>query len=239
MKLAWLEECRRFCTAYGLLPTGHIANDAEAYLAAVESKKLSGDLEAILSASDVAVVETQSPAILRQSAPTFALQDHTGASRQASEWIGKKPTVVVFYYGYGCSHCVAQLFSLNKDLALFHELGAEIIALSADEPEHTRQQYKEYGAFDFPVLSDPGNQVAGQYGVYEPKTKDHPESLDHGTFVVDSRGQVVWAYAGSVPFLDNQSLLHVIARAEGITPSSSPKSNEVRSAAVTASTIPQ
>lgn len=216
-RLSLLERYRQLCQTYGLLPTGHIANDAEAYLTAVKSRQITDDLASVLAEKDFAPAETQFHKLLEQPAPTFALQDHTGQTRSLSEWTGRGPVVVVFYYGYGCSHCVAQLFALNKDLKLFHELGAEIVAISSDTPEHTTEKYKEYGPFDFPLLSDPDNGVAGQYGVFTPKTAEKPESLDHGTFVIDAKGKVIWAYYGGEPFLDNKSLLHVLAKSQGVT----------------------
>lgn len=209
-KLSALEQCRQFCKSYGLLPTGHIATDAENYLAAARSRKLTVALESILSDKEFVPTETQFHDLLEQPAPSFVLKDHTGQERSSAEWFGKRPTVVVFYYGYGCSHCVAQLFAIDKDLALFRELGAEVIAISTDTPEHTTERYKEYGAFHFPVLSDLENQASKSFGVFRPKTADKPESQDHGTFIVDPQGRVVWADFGPEPFLDNRSLLHIL-----------------------------
>lgn len=211
-KLGPIEQCRKFCTSYGLLPTGHIATDAENYLAAVKSRKLTDKLDALLSDRDFTPAETQYHDLLEQIAPSFRLKDHTGRERTSSEWFGKRPMVVVFYYGYGCSHCVAQLFAIDKDLTLFRELGAEVIAISSDSPEHTSERYKEYGEFHFPVLSDPESLAAKHFGVFRPKSEDKPESQDHGTFVIDPRGTVVWADFGSEPFLDNRSLLHILGK---------------------------
>ena len=211
----FLEQCRQLCQSYGLLPTGHIALDAEAYLTAVKSQRLTEDLRTILADETFAVAETQFHPLLEQTAPAFTLKDHTGHERSSSEWTARGPVVLVFYYGYGCSHCVAQLFALDKDIALFRELGAEVVAISSDSPEHTAEKYKEYGEFHFPVLSDPDNHVAQTYGTFTPKTAEKPESLDHGTFVIDAGGQVIWASFGNEPFLDNKSLLHILARSQG------------------------
>lgn len=203
-----LEACRQLCAEYGLVPTGHIRDDANAYLAATQTTKLTDALSAILADDSFRPVSTQPHSLVQQSAPHFSLHDSDNAPRSLTEWSGR-PMVLVFYYGYGCSHCVAQLFAIDKDLPLFRELGAQVIALSADTPEHTRKRFGKYGAFDFPVLSDPENGVAAAYGVAE------GERLDHGTFVINSDGKVVWAYQGGTPFLDNRTLLHVIAKTEG------------------------
>ena len=126
--------------------------------------------------------------------------------------------VVVFYLGYGCSHCVAQLLALDKDLHYFKELDADIVAISSDTSEHTTERYKEYGEFQFPVLADVDYAVSQKWGVYEPETDAKPEFMNHGTFVVDRSGKVIWGEMGKEPFLDNKTLLHVIAKSQGLMP---------------------
>jgi peroxiredoxin len=122
---------------------------------------------------------------------------------------------LVFYYGYYCNHCVSQLFALNKDVAKFNELGATVLAVSADPSEQTRKRFKEYGAFGFPVLSDPSNAAARKYGAYIPSTKPGEDGdLLHGTFVIDRAGRVTWANRGDVPFTENHTLLIELYRSE-------------------------
>lgn len=216
------EKCREICLAYGLLPTGHIANDAKAYLNVAKPQDLSADLATILNDSEFRVAETQAHPLIGKSAPDFSLTDSTGKTRTLAELRNGKPLVLVFYYGYGCSHCVAQLFGLDKDLRYFRELGCEVVAVSSDPPERTRQQYGKYGEFHFPVLSDPENKVAGTYGVFTPAGEGKGELLDHGTLVIAPSGQVVWANQGSQPFLDNKSLLRLVS-AVGKSSVTSPK----------------
>jgi peroxiredoxin len=148
------------------------------------------------------------------------LADHTGATQQLRVLGKNRPVVVVFYLGYGCSHCVAQLLALDKDLHYFRELDADIVAISSDTPEHTSERYKEYGEFHFPVLADVDYAVSQKWGVYLPETEEKPEFMNHGTFVIDRSGQVVWGSIGKEPFLDNKTLLHIIAKSQGLLPSS-------------------
>jgi peroxiredoxin len=140
---------------------------------------------------------------------------------KGQEWslaLGLKegPIVLVFYYGYHCDHCVSQLFALDKDLAKFHELGVQVVAISADPPELTRERSKKYGAFGFPVLSDRENKVARKYETYIPNpAADKEGDLVHGTFVIAQNGQVAWVNRGDGPFTENRTLLHEIARLQG------------------------
>ena len=124
--------------------------------------------------------------------------------------------MLVFYYGYYCDHCVAQLYAINQDLAYFRELGTQIAAVSADAPDETRAKFAEYkdkgGAFAFPVLSDPGNKVAELYGTFFPFQPGRPELQLHGTFLIDRKGIVRWANTGLSPYTNHRSLLGYLHR---------------------------
>ncbi len=216
-----LEQCRQICMQYGLISTGHVRKDAEAYLNVVQSHKLTEGLAVILADNSFKPVESQPLELLNKSAPEFALPDVNGIEQKLSELGRGRPVVVVFYLGYGCSHCVAQLLALDKDLHYFSELDADIVAISSDSPEHTAERYKEYGEFHFPVLSDFDYEVSQKWGVYQPDSDDDSEFMYHGTFIVDSYGKVVWGAQGKEPFLDNKTLLHVLAKSQGLLPSKS------------------
>lgn len=207
----WLERCRQMCAEYGLVYSGDVKEDVEAYLEAVESEQLSAPLEEILSDAEFERAASQSHPLIGKTAPDFELVNSNDESVRLSPLTDKGPVVLVFYYGYNCSHCVAQLFALQKDLELFEELDAQVVAISADTPEFTREQFAEYGGFTFPVLSDADYAVSEDWSVYVRPSDTELEDLVHGTFVIDGNGTVVFANRGYQPFLDNKSLLHWIA----------------------------
>jgi peroxiredoxin Q/BCP len=216
-----LEQCRQICMKYGLVSTGNVRKDAENYLEVVQTQKLTEGLSVILADSSFTAAESQPNQLLNQPAPDFALPDDSSSVQKLSELDRNRPVVVVFYLGYGCSHCVAQLLALDKDLHYFRELDAEIVAISSDAPEHTTEKYKEYGRFHFPVLSDVDYAVSQKWGVYQPETDEESAFMNHGTFVVDRNGKVIWGVQGTEPFLDNKTLLYVIAKSQGLLPAAS------------------
>ncbi len=220
-----LEQCRQICMQYGLVSTGDVRRDAEAYLEVVQTQKLTEGLSVILADTSFKPVESQPHALLNQMAPEFALRDVNAIEQKLSNLSKDRPVVVVFYLGYGCSHCVAQLLALDKDRHYFSELDADIVAISSDTSEHTAEKYKEYGEFHFPVLSDVDYAVAQKWGVYQPETPEESEFMNHGTFVVGRNGKVIWGTQGTEPFLDNKSLLHVIAKSQGLLPAASMAGN--------------
>jgi peroxiredoxin len=190
----------------GESPGRDLAGEVREYLRQRNVRPLSEPLRQLLDHADGFVVPTQALPLIGKQAPDFELEDPNGKSQALHAYLGRGPVVLVFYYGYYCNHCVGQLFALDKDLPLFHELGAEVVALSPDAPADTRQRFRRYGAFHFPVLSDPKNEVARRYGVFR------DGNLDHATFVIDREGVVRWVQFGDEPFTNDQALLLELAR---------------------------
>lgn len=191
----------------------NVAAEARAFLKERNVRPLSDDLKAIISSTSPGSLPTQEHPLLGLVAPDFTLRDDRGETTTLQRCLENGPVVLVFYYGYHCNHCVGQLFAVNDDLGKFRELDATVIAISADPVAETQARYAEYGRFGFTVLSDPGNQVAAEYGVFKPPTDDKPEELVHGTFVIAANGQVTWCNWGDEPFTDNRTLLIEAARA--------------------------
>jgi peroxiredoxin len=199
-----------------------LAQGARNYLQQHQVAPLSEPLSRLLTDAEASLVPTQSHILLRQAGPAFELEATSENQLSLAKQTAKGPVVLVFYFGYRCNHCVSQLFALQQDIDRFHELGAEVVALSADPPQQTRDRFKKYGAFRFPVLSDPANQTARAYGVAR-RTSSGEDVLQHGTFVIDRRGVVRWCQCGDEPFTDNRTLLYELARAENRLPTKEPK----------------
>lgn len=197
-----LEECRELCLKYGLISTGDIATDAKAYLdAARQNPQLPGT-------PNVATTVPQQPNnLIGRTAPNFELADADGQKVSLRDLRRNGPVIVVFYYGYFCSHCVAQLFGLEQDLPKFTRHGARIVALSPDPATETAAKFRKYGRFHFPVLADPDNRVARDYGVCTSVSGSEEVDRKHGTFLVDREGRIRWACSGYQPFVDNDLLL--------------------------------
>ena len=218
-----MEQCRQICLRYGLVSTGNVRKDAEAYLQVAQKQHLTEGLAQILSDTTFTPANSQAHPLLNQAAPDFNLPDDVGKLQSLSELAKERPLVVVFYLGYGCSHCVAQLIAIDKDLHYFRELDADVVAISADASTHTAEKFQEYGRFHFPVLADVDNAVGQAWGVYQPQTESNEEFAKHGTFIVDRKGKVIFAEIGTEPFLDNKSLLYLVAQSQGLAPSTQPE----------------
>jgi peroxiredoxin len=185
----------------------NLARGAIAYVREENKQPLSEPLVRIFADTDYPAKPAQPHPLLDKRALDFTLFDDQHNEIRLDELWQRGPAVLVFYYGYHCSHCVAQLFSLDEDINLFNELGARVVAISADPPEMTAKRFAEYGRFHFTVLSDPDHRVGRMYGVYEPPSADQPERKAHATFLIDRNGRVFWVNYGPKPFVDNKTLL--------------------------------
>lgn len=71
----------------------------------------------------------------------------------------------------------------------FKAAGAEVIAISVDPPEKSRELAEKL-KIQFPLLSDKDHKVIDQYDILDPGGKISIASV----FVVDKKGIVRWAY---------------------------------------------
>ncbi|HTU23584.1 MAG TPA: peroxiredoxin family protein [Gemmataceae bacterium] len=188
----------------------------------IQAGSPAGSLQKVLEHPDL--IPTHNHPLLGRRAPDFELADLEGTVWKLRELLAGGPVVLVFYHTY-CPLCMRQLFDGDKDLPLFREVGARVVAISADAPELMRRRLEQYGPIGFAVLSDPGNQVAQAYHVFR-RTRDGKMAgrFLHGTFVIDRQGTVQWVNVGDAPFRRNPALLYQLAKIEGRLPSRQPGS---------------
>src|SRR6201998_665026 len=99
-----------------------------------------------------------------QSAPVFMLPDAFGNQVSLQALLAKGPVVVSFYRGEWCPFCNIELRALEEALPKMRALGATLIAISPEKPDHGIVAI-EKKKLTFPVLSDFGNKVARQFGI--------------------------------------------------------------------------
>src|SRR3954465_12209317 len=97
-------------------------------------------------------------------APNFELPDGHGRNFILADRLARGPVVLVFYRGRWCPYCIAQLEELEKARPEFEKLGAILVAISPQKPQHTGFMVEQHH-LRFAVLSDSENNVAKQFGV--------------------------------------------------------------------------
>jgi peroxiredoxin len=97
-------------------------------------------------------------------APRFVLNDPDGEPVGSGELLAQGPLVVSFYRGVWCPYCNMDLQALQEALPAFREAGAQLVAISPQTPVNSRKSVRNNG-LDFPILSDPHNDVAAAFGL--------------------------------------------------------------------------
>ena len=128
---------------------------------------------------------------LNQPAPDFQLDGvvpgegagagtAVAASRSLSDFAGQW-LVLYFYPRDFTGGCTIEARGFQKDLEAFHQAGAQVVGISADDAESHSQFCGSEGLL-FPLLSDPGGRVSKLYGSWIA-----PFSQRH-TFLIDPDG---------------------------------------------------
>ena len=99
-------------------------------------------------------------------APDFTLSGTGGQSYSLADYRGK-PVVLVFYPGDDTPVCTKQLNSYNNDLDEFTDVGAQVLAISAQDVS-SHEKFSGKHGFQFPLLADTDKAVAGLYGTLGP-----------------------------------------------------------------------
>ena len=151
------------------------------------------------------------PNVLRvgQVAPDFTLTDATDNPVSSTTLRTKGPVVISFYRGAWCPFCNIELRALQAALPQFRELGATLIAISPEKPDYAMPMI-EREALTFGVLSDPGNQVAKQFGlVYQLDGEARRVSLEtFGTDLPTFNGDESWELPVPATYvIDQQGLV--------------------------------
>jgi peroxiredoxin len=97
-------------------------------------------------------------------APLFSLPDATGNLISLAEALSKGTVVLTFYRGIWCPYCNLQLKTYQEILPRIKALGATLIAVSPNTPDHSLSM-KEKHALAYEVLSDFDNRTAKQYKI--------------------------------------------------------------------------
>ncbi len=120
-------------------------------------------------------------------APDFTLPGTGGRSYSLSSYRGQ-PVVIVFYPGDDSPVCTKQLNSYNNELSAFEGVGAQVLAISAQDMSSHESFAAKHG-FKFPLLADTDKNVANAYGTVGPL--GFPR---RSVFVVDPAGVVRYAH---------------------------------------------
>jgi peroxiredoxin len=97
-------------------------------------------------------------------APSFALKDSNGKLLRSEDMLALAPLVIKFFRGRWCPYCVTELESWRDLYGAVRERGTLMVAIGPQTERQSDFMVGQHG-LPFPVLSDPGNKVAEQFGL--------------------------------------------------------------------------
>jgi peroxiredoxin len=113
------------------------------------------------------------------AAPAFTLRSCNGKAIRSADLLSSGPLILKFFRGRWCPYCVTELEAWRDLCEQLRERGVGMIAVGPQIERQSGFMVNQHG-LPFPVLSDPGNQVAAQFGlVYElpPYMRDYYRSI--------------------------------------------------------------
>jgi peroxiredoxin Q/BCP len=148
-------------------------------------KRLALGLAALASTLLVAAIAlAQSPALkVGDPAPGFELAASDGKTYKLADFRGKQPVVIAWFPKAFTGGCTKECKAFRESSKALKETGAAYFTASTDDVD-TNRRFAESLELDYPILSDPGKEVARAYGVVHPG-RDVPERW---TFYIDKEG---------------------------------------------------
>jgi FtsP/CotA-like multicopper oxidase with cupredoxin domain/peroxiredoxin len=132
-------------------------------------------------------------------APDFQLADSSGKNYSLADFKGK-PTIIFFFKGHGCLHCVQQVSVFTDHYLSFKSSGIEVIGITSDTQESLSEALQS-NPCPFPLLADPKGIA------FEKFRCTAPNGLQHGTFMLSEKQKIIWRTVGSSPFLAVEDLI--------------------------------
>jgi thioredoxin-dependent peroxiredoxin len=101
------------------------------------------------------------------TAPDFTLQGSDGKTYKLADYHGKQAVVLAWFPKAFTPGCTTECRIMAEHGAKLKKFDAAYFTASVDTPEKNQQFAKSVGA-DYPILADPGGEVARAYGVTGP-----------------------------------------------------------------------
>jgi peroxiredoxin Q/BCP len=142
-------------------------------------------------------------------APELVLPSTSGEIR-LSELTERSKVILAFYYEDSTPICSNELSMLSDDYEMVRELGAEVLAVSADDLESHKAFAERLGGVPFPLASDETLEAAKAFDVVDDAGKRSRRAI----FVIDRGGKILQAERWFQP--SNPSQYEAIFKALGL-----------------------
>ena len=138
--------------------------------------------------------------------PALALKDLDGRQHRLADYRGK--VVLINFWATWCGPCREEMPSIQE---LKNKLAGRpfvVLAVNLDEPESRIRKFLTQMKLDFPILLDPGRNVA----------KGWNARILPATFIVGPDGRVRYSLVGEMDWANE----HIVARISELLPAGKP-----------------
>ncbi len=140
-----------------------------------------------------------------QEAPAFSLASADGMPITKESRRGKR-TLLVFYLGFSCAHCVEQLRAFGPKAAHFAERGIDVVAVGNQDLATVRelqQGMDEEERIALPLAADPELAAFRSFRAHD----DFEQMPLHSVVLLDEECRIRWQDVSAEPFVDVDWLL--------------------------------
>jgi peroxiredoxin len=124
-------------------------------------------------------------------APDFTLPMSAETNARLADLTNNSNVVLVFYRGYWCPFCKAQLKDYEGLLPQMEKNNSRLVALSPDSIEDTVKFAKEFDE-RITFLADTNSEVIREYGLLRDEKLPHPAVI-----FIDQSGSILWFYVNA------------------------------------------
>lgn len=127
-------------------------------------------------------------------APEFSAQTDGGQTVTLKALRGKN-VVLYFYPKDNTPGCTREACDFRDSYAKFQKKGTVVLGVSPDSVK-SHDNFKQKFELPFPLLSDPGHEIANAYGVWVEKSMYGRKymGVERATFVIDEQGKIAEIY---------------------------------------------
>ncbi len=141
------------------------------------------------------------PISVGSKAPLFILKTKTAEGLKdvsLGEYIGKRPTVLLFFPLAFTSVCTTEFCDTTAGLAEYEKLGAAVIGISVDSP-FAQEAWAQANKIRVTLVSDLNKEVTKAYGVLFPGLAGVGDTSARAAFVIGTDGTVKYAEQTATP----------------------------------------
>lgn len=133
----------------------------------VKAQKVPADTLAVMSGATEDLIATgieKNTLKTGDTVPKVSLPNQKNEITDLAEHLNNSLVILNFYRGGWCPYCNLELNALQKMVPEFNKLGAKLVAISPEVPDHSLTT-QEKNDLSFDILYDKANKLAKQFGL--------------------------------------------------------------------------